>query len=194
VLRSVQPVVYGRLCSFKRLRKSPPRLGNYPDFAPGAPFVVLDGSVVELTFDGSFAGERSLRIGPAGKSVIDTSWQTVSVGALGRSVTPLAPEQLRVKQSAVGYVFQWVRCGRFNADDWDMAEIPLGEASEAYTIRIVNSLGTTVRTAVLSVPEFTYLNTQRLSDLGSLSASFKFTVKQNGAMPGLGLEAEKQIV
>jgi hypothetical protein len=162
--------------------------------AAGAPFVVLDGAVIELSFNGSFAGDRGLRIGPSNKSVIDASWQTLSTGALTRSITPLAPEQLRVKPIASGQLFQWVRCGRINADDWDMAEIPLGETSEAYTIRIVNGGGTTVRSATLSTPEFTYLASQRLSDLGSASATFKFRVKQNGAMPGLGLETELQIV
>jgi GTA TIM-barrel-like domain/Putative phage tail protein len=161
--------------------------------AVGAPFIILDGAVTELSFAGSFSAARSLRVGPAGKSVIDASWQTVSTGTLTRSVSPLAPEQLRVKTIGTGQTFQWIRCGRSNADDWDLTEIPLGETSESYTIRIVNGLNVTVRTATPATPEFTYLTSQRLADLGAANAPFKFRVKQNSALPGLGLEAELQI-
>jgi hypothetical protein len=162
--------------------------------AVGAPFVVIDSSVVELPFTGSFSASRSLRVGPLNKSVTDTSWQNVSTGTLTRSVAPLTPEQLRVKTIATGQLFQWMRSGRLNADDWDMAEIPLSEISEAYFVRIVNGVGATVRTATLSTPEFTYLASQRLGDLGASNAPFKFIVKQTGHLPEIGLEAELQIV
>jgi hypothetical protein len=101
---------------------------------------------------------------------------------------------LRVKQVLTGQLFQWVRCGRMNADDWDLADIPLGEVIEGYTVRIVNANGATVRSAIVTSPEFLYLPSQRLSDLGSANASFRFLVKQNGAFPGLGLESELQIL
>ena len=161
--------------------------------AIGTPFVVLDAAVMELTFGGSFAAEHLLRIGPANKSVTDGSWQNVSTGALTRNIEPLAPEQLRVKTTIHGQIFQWVRSGRINAEDWDVVEIPLGESSESYTIRILNGLNVTVKTATMPIPEFNYPASQRLSDLGAVNASFKFRVKQNGVLPQLGLEAELQI-
>ncbi len=161
--------------------------------AVGAPFVVLDGSIVEVPFSGSFSAERLLRVGPANRVLTDAAWQNLTVGSLARSVTSLAPEQLRVKLVSSGQLFQWVRCGRINADDWDLADIPLGEATESYTIRIVNGVGTTVRSVVVTLPEFIYQANQRLNDLGSSNAGFRFVVKQNGAFPGLGLETDLQI-
>jgi hypothetical protein len=147
-----------------------------------------------LTMSGSFSAERTLRIGPSRRMLTDGSWQSMSTGSLTRSISPLAPEQLRLKPVASGQLFQWVRCGRINADDWDMADIPLGETTESYTVRIVNSMGATVRTAIVTVPEFNYSASQRLNDLGSMTVGFKFVVKQNCALPGLGMESELQII
>ncbi len=161
--------------------------------ATAAPFVLLDHSIVSLTLNGSFSSGSTLRIGPASKTLTDASWQNVETGALTRSVTTLAPEQLRVTTNALGKVFQWIRCGRVNADDWELIEIPVGEANESYTATIVNNAGTIVRTEMLTTPEFTYLTTQRLADLGSTTAGFKFKVKQNGAYPDLALEAQLQV-
>ena len=156
--------------------------------------MLLDGSVIELTYSGSFFGDNIMRIGPLNKSINDASWQSANTGALTRSIMPLAPEQLRVKANASGLLFHWVRSGRINADDWDMSDIPPGETNEAYTVKIVSNNGTTLRTANVVTPEFAYLTSQRLADLGSAPAGFKFKVKQNGALPGLGLEVELQIV
>lgn len=163
-------------------------------FEAGAPFVILDGAVTELTFSDSFSAERPLRIGPAARSVTDSSWQTITSMPLTRSIMPFAPEQLGVKSTPAGLLFQWVRCGRINADDWDGFEIPLDETAEVYTIEIINSLGVAVRTATVTAPEYTYLPQQRLSDLGPASGGFTFKVRQSGLLPRLGLEAELQIV
>jgi hypothetical protein len=162
--------------------------------AAGASFVLLNSAVVEIPFSGSFLSNHEMRVGPAIRSVTDASWQSFSTGALTRSITPLAPEQLRVKRVSSGQIFQWMRCGRVNADDWDMADIPLDQVNEQYQIRIVNGLGATVRSATSTVPEFTYSTSQRTSDLGSATAGFRFKVKQIGTLPDLGLEAELQIL
>ena len=98
-----------------------------------------------------------------------------------------------MKSVASGLLFSWIRCGRINAEDWDAAEIPLGEGSEQYQIKILNGGGQTVRSTVSVIPEFTYLQSQRLADLGSISAPFAFKVRQQGALPQLGLEATLQV-
>ncbi|MGL4406163.1 MAG: hypothetical protein ACRCT6_10410 [Notoacmeibacter sp.] len=77
-----------------------------------------------------------------------------------------------------------------NSDSWELAEIPLGEASEAYSLTVFNASNDMVKTVDLANAEFLYGADQRLSDLGSVSASYKIKVKQIGILAGIGLEAE----
>lgn len=59
----------------------------------------------------------------------------------------------------------WVRRTRLDGDGWD-AELPVGEAREAYLVRVVAG-GKVLREATVSEPTWLYSSTDRAADAAS---------------------------
>ena len=57
----------------------------------------------------------------------------------------------------------WVRRTRIDGDSWEGFEVPLGEASERYLLRIVDATGLR-REIVLGAPGFAYRGAMRAED------------------------------
>lgn len=54
----------------------------------------------------------------------------------GVGLRPLAPVHLRAVSQAGGLALSWVRRTRIDGDAWEGLEVPLGEESESYLLRI----------------------------------------------------------
>ena len=122
----------------------------------------------------------------AGRTVASTTAQTIT--NTDRGLKPFAPVGLRASRDAAGgYSFSWWRRTRLAATLVGPSGInaPLGEASEAYEIDIVDS-GTVVRTLTASQPSCTYSAAQQLEDFGQIPASVDVRVYQMSAAVGRG--------
>ena len=76
---------------------------------------------------------------------------------------PYAPAHLRATPDGTATQVTWIRRSRIDADSWEGTDVPLGEASEQYILRISDATATR-REVVLSVPTFTYTHAMRASD------------------------------
>lgn len=105
----------------------------------GSTFVLLDGSQAEITATPALRdAPRSLRLGPARKPYGHDSFSTMEIVDRGVRLRPYAPAHLRVERdSGSGDVhISWTRRTRIDGDGWSDIEPPLGEAREAYRVRI----------------------------------------------------------
>jgi hypothetical protein len=98
---------------------------------------------------------------------------------------------VRAKRSAAGpTLFGWVRCGRLDADDWDPVDIPLGETEERYGYVIATMANQTMRQGFVNAPVFTYTDAERIADFGAVNLPLRFTVWQEGRLPGRALTTQ----
>jgi hypothetical protein len=55
----------------------------------------------------------------------------------GNGLRPYMPCHMLAKITEQGVRVSWIRRSRIDADSWQRAEVPLGEESELYTVRLV---------------------------------------------------------
>ncbi|MDO5604279.1 MAG: glycoside hydrolase/phage tail family protein [Paracoccus sp. (in: a-proteobacteria)] len=102
------------------------------EWPPGSVVVVLDAAVRQPAFEPAMLGRlRHWRIGPATRPVDDPSYRLRATLTRGAGLRPLSPCHLRLD----GTRLSWVRRTRISGDRWDLRDVPLGEAREAYLIR-----------------------------------------------------------
>lgn len=134
-----------------RLRGQAGTDGIMPDVWPaGSVVVLLDGAAQQVTLPPSARGqERFWRIGPARRAFDDPSYRSYVTQARGIGLRPYAPSHLRVQDGHVS----WIRRSRIDGDQWEGADIPLGEVRERYRLRILQD-GLVLHEADTSLPEY----------------------------------------
>jgi len=134
---------------------------------------------------------QNFRIGPAQRPVDDPSYRQYSHAFAGNGLRPYAPAHLRAQHQTNGTLdLSWIRRTRTDGDGWNAIEVPLGEDSEAYLLRIVKD-GVVLRTEVLTTPAFSYDAGAQVAD-GAIMP-FDVEVAQISAKYGAGLFARHQI-
>lgn len=111
-----------------------------PDVWPaGTDFVLLDGSVEQVTLSGSARGiERHFRIGPANRGYNDVTYSHIVETFIGVGLRPYAPTHLTVETLSDGdFRFSWIRRSRIDSDSWLGMDVPVGEERELYLAQIV---------------------------------------------------------
>lgn len=158
----------------------------------GSTIVVIDASLLQIPVPTSLRGiTRRYRIGPASRPVNDGSYVelTHAAGALG--LKPFAPVHLRATpDGAGGHEFSWVRRTRIGGDTWDLADVPLGEAFEAYRCRIRKN-GAVVREEQVSSASWNYDAAARATD--AVSLPFTVEISQISDLYGPGSEARMTV-
>ena len=125
----------------------------------GSTVVVLSDLDVQLPIGPEQVGRvRRLRYGPGNRAVDDVRYREVAVTPIGRGALPYAPAHLRAVRDRDDWRLSWVRRTRLGGDRWREGEVPLGEASERYRVRIVDggaarSFDVTEPTAVVPVAD-----------------------------------------
>lgn len=159
----------------------------------GAPFVLLDQHVIPIA-RGLDALGRSLhlRIVAAGRDHGDVATVAMTLTPGATALKPLSPAHLRATRTGDGILLRWVRRTRVEGDSWDVQEVPLGEASEAYEIDILDG-GNVVRTLHASSPSVLYANADEIADFGSAQAALAFRVSQMSASVGRGFPARAAV-
>ncbi|GAB5446703.1 baseplate multidomain protein megatron [Gymnodinialimonas sp.] len=157
----------------------------------GSIFVLLDSAVGQVDLASTARGlERYWRVGPSRRSVDDASYTEKVLAFQGIGLRPYSPVHLRAPREGAGRDVSWIRRSRIDADTWDGTDVPLGEASEQYILRITDATAIR-REVVLSAPSFTYTDAMRASD-GTLS-DYSIEVAQVSERFGAGPIARIQI-
>ncbi|MDU8945703.1 baseplate megatron protein TIM-barrel domain-containing protein [Ovoidimarina sediminis] len=131
----------------------------------GSRFVLLTKALRQLDLDTS---ERQLartwRVGPASRPVDDPVYEETSRAFDGVGLRPYAPVHLSARPDGTGgHVIGWIRRTRIDGDSWAGMDVPLGEETEAYLLRI-SAAGTTLREETLQSPGWIYTAAYKTAD------------------------------
>lgn len=164
---------------------------------PGELFVLLEPDTIE-----------TLTVG-LGELGLARSWRAVGFGSLfedadtvvrahsGRDLMPYAPVHLMGSRNPAGdLALTWVRRTRLGGAWRDgTGVVPLGEASEAYEVDILDSPGgSTVRTlSGLTNPTATYTAAQQAADFGAPQTVVDLRIVQLSAAVGRGFPAHASL-
>ena len=163
-----------------------------PDVWPeGSVFVLLDERVHQTSL---LRTERRVarhyRIGPATRGYDDESYIHQVEAFDGTGLRPYAPVHLRVAAEAGEDKFAWMRRTRIDGDEWEVLEVPLGEESESYLVRI-RSGGSLTREEVTGAPAWTYSDAMKAAD--GVSGTYEIEVAQVSASYGPGPSARLSV-
>jgi len=162
--------------------------------ATGAPFVLLDEAVAPAGLKAEEIGlELNWRVGPAGYDISGEHFLQVSAEGGMRALLPLYPVHLKAQVREGDLHLSWIRRGRIDADSWLGEDIPLGEAQEAYRIRVAGQNGSIVRTVDTTAPAWIYTATMIAADFPEPPASIDISVSQMSAAVGPGIPARRAI-
>jgi hypothetical protein len=126
---------------------------------------------------------KHYRIGPATRGYDDPSYQHLVQAFGGNGLRPYAPVHLRANSTTVGFEMSWIRRTRLDGDDWSGLDVPLGEESESYLLRLLEG-GTVVREVVTTEPNWLYSTAMQATD--ALTGPFEVEVAQVSAIYGPG--------
>jgi hypothetical protein len=159
-----------------------------PVWPSGSRVVLLDDGPVQFPLPASMIGvERTYRYGPARRSPDDPTYREVTRRAFrAAGLRPYAPVRLRAAARGADIDVSWVRRTRIDGDRWDGPEVPLGEASERYLVRVVQG-GEVRRVIDVSVPFWTYSAASRTAD--AVLGPFSVEIAQVSDRVGAGLMA-----
>ncbi len=177
----------------QRLRGLRGTEGIMPAIWPaGSTVVVLDAALRQVVLPSEARGlEWHYRVGPATKPVDHASYVGFTHVARGVALRPYAPVHLRMADDGGGdHLFTWIRQTRIDGDNWTLAEVPLGEASERYRVEVW-SAGTLRRAAATGAPVFNYGAAGRVTD--GVTGPYEVRVAQLSDLYGPGLETRINI-
>jgi hypothetical protein len=169
-----------------RLRGQAGSDGIMPDVWPaGSQFVMLNSVPVQIDLSPNLRRVvQNYRIGPAQRPVGDPSYRQFQRAFDGNGLRPYAPVHLRSGVAADGALaLSWVRRTRADGDAWEPIEVPLGEETEGYVLRVVKG-GAVLREEMLAMPVFGYSAAQQAAD-GAV-APFTVQVAQVSRLFGVG--------
>jgi hypothetical protein len=151
----------------------------------GSRVVILDDAPTQLRLPSRSRGVRkSIRIGALVRGVDDPAVVTRSHAFKGNGLRPYPVAHLKAQADAAGSLdIAWVRRTRIDGDDWDRPDVPLGEESESYLVR-VRSGTSIVRTIAVAQPAWTYTSALRAAD--GTTGAFQVEVAQVSARYGTG--------
>ncbi len=158
------------------------------DWPVGSTFVLINGALGQIDLPIS-ARElaRHYRVGPAKRSYVDPSYTHLVEAFDGIGLRPYSPAQLRADRKSNGDIqTHWVRRTRIDGDNWASTEVPLGEASEQYQVRVVQN-GMLIREVSVTEPNWTYQSASQSAD--GISPGFTIDVAQLSQTYGRGPQA-----
>jgi hypothetical protein len=150
----------------------------------GSTVVLLDLALTQIDLASSARGlVRHYRVGVASRGFEDSNviHRTEAFDGIGLRPYPVA--HLRSAQMSGDYLATWKRRTRIDGDTWQSTEVPLGEDSEAYQIRIIQA-SAIVAEYTVNQPQFSYTSAMRSSD--SVIGSFDIAVAQLSTAFGPG--------
>jgi hypothetical protein len=169
-----------------RLRGQAGSDGAMPPVWPeGSVFVLLNGSAVQITQSPNLRGvAQHYRIGPARRGYDDPSYRHIEEAFEGNGLRPYRPCHLKAAETSGGDLdVSWIRRTRVDGDPWEGAEVPLGEESESYVVKVSKD-GVLLRETHVAAPAWYYGAGEQNAD-GAV-APFTVSVAQVSAAYGAG--------
>ncbi|MCB1494163.1 MAG: glycoside hydrolase/phage tail family protein [Bauldia sp.] len=161
--------------------------------AIGARFVLLDGAIEPLDLSEAESGlGLTARCGPAGTVYDPDIFVDIVVPSARRGLACLPPVHVAARRDTVSgdVAISWIRQTRIGGDAWEPFAVPLGEASEAYQVEILDD-GEPVRTIDVTTASLTYTTAEQIADFGTPPSSLAIRVRQVSPTEGPGLAAER---
>ncbi len=159
----------------------------------GSIVVALDPLPVEIGLpSGSRGLARHYLIGPSNRPISDPVYEHIVEAVDGVALRPFAPAHLRVRKLANGEIeARWVRRTRVDGDSWQGMDVPLGEETEQYLVRVWAG-GAMLREAVVGQANWTYGPNEQALD-GGVSGPIVVQVAQLSTQFGPGSISEVSI-
>jgi hypothetical protein len=155
-----------------------------PLWPTGSTVVLLDLALSQIDLALSSRGlERFYRVGIAARGFDDSNATLRTEAFDGIGLRPYPISHLRYSDLSGDFQIDWKRRTRIDGDSWQSSEVPLGEDSEAYQVRILVA-SSIVAEYVTSQPQFVYSAAMRASD--GVSGAFDLAVAQLSASFGPG--------
>ena len=151
----------------------------------GSYFVLLDSAVAQIDLAASArALERFYRIGLADRGYSDPNVVTETVAFNGIGLRPYSVSHLTISGNAgTDLLATWIRRTRIDGDSWVAPEVPVGEDTESYRVRVL--VGTTVLREVDVVsPSWIYTAIMQIAD--GVGSTFAVAVAQMSGRFGPG--------
>lgn len=165
--------------------------GLMPDVWPAGSRIVLMNAVPQQVAlpTASRGNTRHFRFGPAKQPITDPSFRYENHVFHGNGLRPYPVVHLKAAEQTGDLAVSWIRSSRIDGGIWADGEIPLGEDSEAYLVRIRQ--GQLVRREVtVTDPTWTYLAADKTADVGNTPYVLEVAQLSDrfGAGPFVGLQ------
>ncbi|GGE11176.1 Putative phage tail protein [Gemmobacter megaterium] len=155
------------------------------EWPAGSVLVVLDRTVGQVSLAPSKRGlTRQYRIGVAARGYDDPAVVHRAEAFAGNGLRPLAPVHLRHDRPGGDDRFTWVRRTRIDGDTWLSEDVPLGEATESYRVRVRQG-AIIKREVTVTQPEWVYSTAERIAD--DVLGPWRLEVAQVSDRVGAGL-------
>ncbi|GGF52733.1 Putative phage tail protein [Mameliella alba] len=190
--RDAELISEGRWSLSHRLRGQVGSDGVMPTSWPAGSWVVLlDGTPSQIALKSLHRGlERHYRIGPASQTYDHPSYEHRVHVFEGNGLRPYRPVHLNAELANGDLSVRWIRRTRIDGDGWDRAEVPLGEDSEAYQVRVRQG-ETVLRDVTVNTSEWAYAASEMAVD--GASGTITLCVAQVSERYGAGPFAELQV-
>lgn len=157
----------------------------------GSWFVLLNGAVSQIEYASNLRGiDQNFLIGPANTTYDHPSFLKRQHAFEGNGLRPLSPVHLKVEDKTSTHEVSWIRRSRIEGDDWGAGDIPIGEESESYILR-VKSGSSVLREELLTQTQWSYPEAIRASD--GVFGIYTIEVAQVSARYGVGLFRQVQV-
>lgn len=158
----------------------------------GERFVLLDARLSRMGMPIGMLGlSRLYKPVSIGHTLAQTDAESFTWNAV--SLKPYAPVHITGTRDGGGdLTIRWIRRTRTGGDWRDNADVPLGEAQEAYELDVFDGADI-VRTITVNAATATYTATEQTADFGSPQSSISIRVYQLSAMVGRGRAGEATI-
>ena len=137
----------------------------------------MQGSELKLPFN--------WRYGPGNRGIGDASYVTVAFTYQGLGLRPLSSVHVKGVRAAGDLSISWIRRTRSGGDNWEVADVPLGEESETYEVDILDG-DDVKRTIAASAPTVLYTSAQQIADFGGVQSAVSVRVYQSNVAFGRG--------
>lgn len=155
-----------------------------PVWPVGSRIVFLDGAPAQIELPVQARDlVRHYRIGPAMRGYDDPSYVHTEQAFSGVGLRPLSPCHLRWSRRGTDLDISWIRRTRIGGDNWNALDVPLGEASEGYLLRVLQG-GAMHREVVVGTSSWRYSDALRAAD--GVTAPFNIEVAQISEIFGPG--------
>lgn len=143
----------------------------------GSIFVLIDQSVPQINLPSALRGvSQYYRVGAAAHGYADPNTVVQPLAFQGAGLRPYSVVDLRATGTpGTDVSATWIRRTRLDGDSWDVPEVPLGETSELYVVRVVQGTAQ-IREDLVTAPTWSYPATTQASD--GLSGPFEVWVAQ----------------